>query len=172
MSREIPLTRGFIALVDDADYDDLSKYKWHTKKCSSGVFYACRWHYFKRFRGDTKKRQVFMHNQIMGENPGLKVDHISRDGCDNRRVNLRWATRSQNAINRRWSKPTKSGYRGVYWDSNAWQVMVQVNGQRKTFCRTKNLEEAARAYDEHAKRLHGEFAQLNFPENSAVQGGN
>ncbi len=161
-----------IALVDDSDYDLVSQYIWHAKKCVSGIFYACRWHYYKKFKGDQSKVQVFMHNQIMGINPGLKVDHISRDGCDNRRMNLRWATASQNAMNRKWKKPTKSGYKGVYWDRNAWQVMVQANGKRATLLRTTDLQEAARAYDFHAKRLHGEFATLNFPETSTIQGGN
>lgn len=172
MSREIPLTQGLIALVDDCDYDSLSKFKWHAQASHNGVFYACRWEYRKSYPSDPKKKQIKMHNQIMGVNPGLKVDHVSRDGCDNRRMNLRWATAAQNAANRKWSKPTKSGYKGVYWDRNAWQVMVQANGKRETFLRTTDVMEAAKTYDIHAKRLHGEFAQLNFPENPAIQGVN
>lgn len=172
MSREIPLTRGMIALVDDSDYEIISKHKWYAQASHSGIFYACRWEYRKAFPCDPKKRSIRMHNEIMGENPGLKVDHISRDGLDNRRMNLRWATHAQNMMNRKWRKPTKSGFRGVYDDHGTWRAMIAANGKRSVVGRAKSASEAAIIYDEAAKKLHGEFARLNFPENTVIQGGN
>ena len=90
--RYIPLTRGMHAIVDARNFDWLNQYKW----CVQGARYG-NVHYAVR-RADGRK--IFMHREIMQPPPGLFVDHINRNGLDNREANLRNCTRLQNLQNR------------------------------------------------------------------------
>jgi hypothetical protein len=105
---------------------------------------------------------------------GRVVDHRNNDGLDNRRANLRPATQSQNMINRPKKPNTASKYRGVRWDKsrNLWysEIHFRYKGRRirKFLGRFKNEIDAAKAYDEAAKKYHGEFARLNFPSEAKV----
>lgn len=87
--KEIPLTQGYVTLVDDADYEWLSRWKWH-------------YHGGYAERGDG----VLMHREITDCPAGKEVDHINHDPLDNRRENLRVVTRWQNMLNRRMRKGT------------------------------------------------------------------
>jgi len=89
MTKEIELTRGLVALVDDEDFDELSKFNWHAMKSRSN-FYASR-----RASG----KVIRMHNMIVPPPDGFLVDHINKNSLDNRRCNLRLATRLQNVLN-------------------------------------------------------------------------
>ena len=89
MAKEIKLTKGFVAIVDDEDYEWLSQWKWHYDK------YACR----RKSTGYKQSKIVFMHREILGYEGELDVDHINKDRIDNRKCNLRLATRSQNLAN-------------------------------------------------------------------------
>lgn len=160
MTRTIPLTRGRVALVDDADYPAVAAFKWHCLR----VGYAAR-----SERKGGRKHTVYLHRQIMGAEPGVEVDHKNCDKLDCRRANLRYATSTQNKANR--ARPVgSSAYRGVAWDRarRKWLAGLSVNNRRVHIGRFDSEEDAARAYDSAAIKHYGEFARLNF--NSAAEG--
>ena len=161
--RRIVLSRGKYAIVDVKDYGWLSEYKWFVQE-GQRTFYAYR---RERVRKGGKQLGIAMHREILKAGKGELVDHINHDGLDNRRANLRKATRAQNAQNRR--KPrvkSKSRYKGLAWQKRTgkWSVRIHVNGEHKCIGTFTNESEAARAYDAAAREYHGEFAVLNFPE--------
>lgn len=104
-----------------------------------------------------------MHRLLMDAGKGQQIDHANGDGLDNRRANLRFCTSSQNNWN---SKPKgNSPYKGISQRaSGKWYAMICRDRKHYWLGMHDTPEEAARAYDEAAKRLHGEFARLNFPE--------
>jgi hypothetical protein len=93
--------------------------------------------------------------------PKLHLDHINGDSTDNRIVNLRECTHQQNHGNRK-KQANLSGFKGVSKKDNKWQARVCFNFKRHYLGLFNTAEEAAKAYDEKAKELHGEFARLNF----------
>lgn len=159
--KEIQLTQGKVALVDDEDFEWLSQWNWYANKDPRNHRY-----YAKRICGN---KWLKMHRVIMGAKQGEEVDHINGDGLDNRRCNLRVCTHSQNSMNRIKSKNTSSKYLGVCWFSvqKRWVVQKIVRGKRHWGGSFKNEEDAGRRADELAKELHGEYATLNFPESDA-----
>ncbi len=146
--KEIPLTRGQVALIDDADFNELSRYKWCVMR-----IYACR------FEG---RRCIPMHRQILQAPAELEVDHIDGNGLNNQRSNLRLCTTSQNQQNSRRRTDNTSGYKGVSFDQRRgrWKAQIRVNGKRITLGRYDDIEHAAAAYHEAALRYHGEFARF------------
>lgn len=160
--KKIPLTQGKVALVDDEDYERVVQYKWnaHYHK-PSGNWYARR-------TIDGLGRQISMHRFIMSAPAGSKVDHIDRDGLNNQRSNLRFATTAQNGANRaKGRNQTTSRYKGVHWYATVgkWKATIVV-AQRTIFLGHFELEEdAAKAYDEAAIAHFGEFARTNFELN-------
>ena len=106
-----------------------------------------------------------MHREIIKASDGEMCDHINHNGLDNRKVNLRLATRYQNAWNRR--KPnvnSRSKYKGVSWNERQkrWHARIQVNNQSRSLGFFKDEVEAAKMYDAAAQKYHEEFAVLNF----------
>jgi hypothetical protein len=94
----------------------------------------------------------------------LVIDHRNCDGLDNRRSNLRFATHAQNTLNRRKKKNAVSQFRGVWFYKGKWGSQISSQGKRMFLGRFDNEIDAAKAYDEAARKYHGEFARLNFPE--------
>lgn len=156
----IPLSRGKVAIVDAADYEWLMQWKWKARKGHS-TFYALR-----RVDGHI----ISMHRVIMGvTDPGVLIDHANRNGLDNRRCNIRIATRSQNMHNRIASSNNTSGYKGVHWDARKrkWIAKIGSNDERKHLGHFDSAEDAARAYDIAALAMHGEFARPNSEPGAA-----
>lgn len=156
--REILLTQGETAIVDDEDYDRLMVHSWCIIKCSNTI-YAKRG---CKVRG--KSHSVLMHREIMDAPTGMEVDHINGNGLDNRKCNLRLATSSQNKRNqRKQRRKTSSKYKGVYWHKRdkVWMVRIQAEGKEKYIGSYKTEQEAALAYNEAALKYHGEYAKLN-----------
>jgi len=156
--RLIRLGRGAYTKVDPEDYEWLNKYDWNLLKSQSNR-YAVR-------IADKKLIFIHMHREIMKPPKGMVVDHISRDGLDNRRANLRLATRKQNRYN---SRPRlrrgTSKYKGVSWDKSKgkWRAILGFDCKTKYVGSFDNEIEAAKARDAAAKKYHGQFAWLNFP---------
>jgi len=153
--RFIPLTKGKVAIVDAADYEWLSKYKWHAVRCGQR-FYAYR---------SRNKRSISMHRIIMGEPKGMVVDHIDGNALNNRRSNLRVCRVSENVYNCRGRKGS-SRYKGVcrLKKLNKWKAEVMLNGRHIHIGCFDDEMEAAKAYDKKAVELFGEFAYLNLAE--------
>lgn len=158
MPREIQLSKGYRAVVDNEDYEDLVRFKWHAvRNPLTDHVYA---------RRCTTSRGCFewMHRRILGVGSSWLVDHINNDGLDNRRCNLRVATVSQNARNTAKVPPGSSGFHGVYENqSGTWRARIRVNGVRLDLGTFPTAIDAAIAYDRAAERIGGGFAHLNFP---------
>ena len=108
-----------------------------------------------------------MHREIMGRPKGLQVDHRNRKRLDNRRENLRTATNSQNQYNKNKTKSkTSSIYKGVTYikSTGKWRAQIMVSRKNIALGEYDEEIEAAKAYDEGAKKYHGEFARLNLPD--------
>ncbi len=168
MTKEIPLTQGRAALVDDEDYEYLSQWKWlyHRGYARRGVMIPA-----SERTGAIKQKIAHMHRVIINAPAHLQVDHINGNRLDNRRSNLRLATQSQNIQNSRKHQTyggdaTSSQYKGVYWDRGAqkWKSRVTLNKKSAHLGHFSSEIDAARAYDEAARKHYGEFALLNFPE--------
>lgn len=156
--RTIPLTGAKHAIVDDADFERLSQWKWYACRRRNN-YYATR--HMKLPNG--KLISVLMHREIMGLTPGSKnrVDHRDFNGLNNTRQNLRIATPSQNSRNRRPCGSSK--YLGVSSKSGKWQANISYLGKTRYLGIFGDEREAAETYDFFARELHGEFANLNFP---------
>ncbi len=159
MSREIGLTQGKVAVVDDDDFDCLNQYKWQAHNNYGYGWYAVRCSYGPR------KRTIFMHRQVLGLRRGKLADHINGNGLDNRRSNLRLCTHSQNSANHQ-KRKGKSKYNGVCWckQYQKWRARICVDYKRIHLGRYDTEIEAAAAYDVAAVKHFGEFARLNFPK--------
>jgi hypothetical protein len=155
--RLIPLTQGKNTIVDVADFEWLSSWNWYARPINNGAqFYASR----KRIKGEESlPRWVQMHVVILGG----YGDHKNRNTLDNRRENLRQCTPAQNAINKGLSHRNTSGYKGVSWSAKKqiWKAAIGVNRKQHHLGFFVFKEDAADAYNKHAREMHGEFAVLN-----------
>ncbi len=154
----IPLSGGkAFAQVDDEDYDDLMKYKWHVNKNGK----TC---YALRAIKDVNRTKISMHVQLMSNEitEGLEVDHKDHNGLNNQRDNLRVGTRQQNGCNTQISVGT---LRGIFWnrERQLYFTQVVVYGKVHFSGYFDTPEEAARHYDALAVKYHGEFASINYP---------
>src|ERR1700741_189957 len=122
--KEIPLTQGKVALVDDGDFEKVDRYKWHASRVVSKTTGRIKW-YAKRnaCRARTPKgsAHLYMHRLILDAKPEIQIDHQDTDGLNNTRNNLRRATSRQNAANSV-KKRGISSFKGLYRTSEGrWQ---------------------------------------------------
>jgi len=155
----IPLSRGLHAIVDAADYDDLSAFKWHAQK-HRNTFCAVR----NRPTSGGKRGLIYMHRVVMGEPVGMMIDHINHDALDNRRDNLRICTATGNNRNTCSRQGSTSQYLGVHWNNRLgkWQAQIHFNASTIYIGRYEDEIEAANAYDARADAMFGQHANLNF----------
>lgn len=158
--KEIPLTQGKVALVDDEDFELVNQYRWYALR-NHRTFYAVK----QMRQVDGRRGLLWMHRLILGlTDSRQQADHINHNGLDNRRVNLRVVSQSENAQNRRMALANKSGFKGVALDSRTqrYRVQIRINRKPTTIGYFATAEEAARVYDAKARELYGEFACVNF----------
>jgi len=159
--KEIPLSRGLVTIVDEADYEQLSQWKWHASKTRHDVSYAVR------NNPDIPGSLILMHVEILKPEVGLETDHINGDGLDNRRENLRAVTHTQNMLNRKSVSGSTSIYKGVSWHngSKKWRAVgPTVSSEKKHIGMFDREIEAALAHDRSIIEAGSDFARLNFPD--------
>lgn len=150
MAKKVPLGNGQFAIVDDEDFDLVSRYKWHfLPSPNSKDGYAV-----------TKMR---MHRLIINAPPNMFVDHINGDPLDNRRCNLRLCTNAQNQQNTA-SRGGSSRHKGVSFNkkSGKWLAAFLFEGRRYYCGLWKDEDEAARAVDKKRGEVCGTFASKNL----------
>jgi len=162
MSREIPLTQGLVAIVDDEDFKRLIRNRWFAGRKRRQT-YAVRQIYLAESKTN---RRLYMHREVLGARPGSQVDHANGNGLDNRRSNLRYANYSQQKANSMLSSSNTSGFKGVSRDGRGrrkeWRAQLRVGGRSLLCGSFHEATEAARAYDEAAVTHFGEFARTNL----------
>lgn len=153
----IKLTKGRRAVIDLIDAD-LAAYKWGAYgDLKRNNAYAAR-----EVKGKMQRLHVIIMERILGRAmlPGEEVDHIDSDTFNNRRDNLRVATRAQNTRNTKLRSNNTSGYKGVSWHKYAWMAQIMFEGKKIYLGLFKTPEEAHEAYCEAAKKYFGEFARF------------
>lgn len=163
MVKEIQLTQGKVALVDDDDFERVSMHKWHAAKGRAAAHVL----WYARTRDKNADRKIPLHRFILGLERGQLIDHKDGDGLNCQRENLRPATNEQNGANR--SKQfSASRFKGVTaWRCRGdfkWRAQIQHLGKGTHLGLFDSEEDAARVYDAKAREFFGEFARTNFAE--------
>lgn len=156
----IPLTRGQIAIVDDEDYEWLSRWKWRAMYVKDmDTFYAVR----SSWDGHTR-RTILMHREILRLQKGdrREGDHRNHETLDNRRGNLRVATRTEQVYNTRMKRTNTSGFKGVYRNRNGYSAKIRIDGRQVYLGTRRTPAEAHSLYVEAATKHHGEFACIGI----------
>ena len=163
--RTIPLggkkAAGRVALVDDEDYELVSRYRWHVWELPPYGPYAAA----GIRRTDGRQTTIKMHCLILG---AKGIDHRNGDGLDNQRSNLRLANDAQNQANQRPREGCSSSFKGVYWHRarQKWAAHITVSGITRYLGLFAAEEDAGRAYDAAAREAFGAFAWLYFKEDA------
>jgi hypothetical protein len=159
----VSLTQGREAAIDVCDAPYVERFNWYAwipkrKDGSVAGIYAGRIATLE----DGSKRQVLMHREILMPSPSLLVDHKDGNGLNNRRDNLRQATRTQNAQNSKMRRSNSSGFKGVCWDkvSESWKAYITIDGKRMHLGLFTRKVDAAKAYADASILGHGEFSRL------------
>lgn len=170
--KEIKLTQGKVALVNDEDYDWINQWKWYAAK-HRNTFYAVR----SVRIGINKRKTVKMHRIVLGLNDRkIIIDHSDMNGLNNQRNNLRIASFSENNSNVKSYKNSSSKYKGVtlrkydgskYGETHYWVARIRKNNVLYQLGSFKSEIAAAKAYNFAAVQLHGRFVNLNTFENGA-----
>ena len=158
--KEIALSQGRVALVDDCDFEELSKHKWYA------VWITKSFYVMRKINNGNRPVTEYMHRQVIAAQSGDCVDHINHNGLDCRKSNLRICTQSQNLGNKKKYGITASKFKGVFWHKQRmkWRAQIKFNYRSIHLGLFTDEPTAARAYDTKAKELFGEFALLNFPK--------
>ena len=161
--KKIKLTQGKFTIVDDSDFEYLNQWKWYLdKKYAKRTIYPRKWEY--------------LHRKLLNAPRGTEIDHINHDTLDNRKSNLRICYKSNNQHNALIRSDNKTGYKGVYFDSNWKKFRASVCINNKIIhirngkdCGFDTAKEAAQARDRIALEYHKDFAYLNFPFDNQAQ---
>jgi hypothetical protein len=158
---ELTLPSGHVALIDALDLPRVSEHRWWARKKPPWNIYVST-----RIGPRHDCHQVLLHRFILQVPASQRVDHRNHNGLDNRRLNLRLATPTQNDANARRARNNTSGYRGVSWrkKSNKWTAQIQTDGRLRHLGYFTDPWEAAQAYNAEALEAWGEFALLNKHE--------
>mgnify|MGYP001586784751 CR=1 FL=1 len=151
MSKKLNLTQGRVAIVDDDDFEWLSRSKW---------YYMSTGYAAKKFSG----RNFYMHWTVIGRPlKGMVTDHINGNGLDNRKSNLRTVSQSENLKNSKLRKDNTSGFKGVSQmkKTGRWRARIQIEHKQTHLGSFKTAEEAHRAFRKACIQYYGEFARLN-----------
>lgn len=163
---KINLTQGKVALIDDEDFEKVSKFKWCAWR-GDKIWYA-----LSCIPGSDPQKFVRLHRLVVGAKDGEEVDHINYDGLDCRKGNLRRCTKSQNGHNRERYRCNTSGFKGVFnrrnGEKNPFIANITFNKKRFYLGVYAKAEDAARAYNESAKKYFGDFARINEIPDQAV----
>lgn len=154
MHVEVPLSNGGVMLVDAEDLPLVEGYGWYVGAGGYAITYL----------GDYK--YDYAHLMILPRREGLLVDHANMNTLDNRRANLRYATKAQNVQNGSTRADNTSGYRGVSWEASSkrWVSYVNANGVRHRPAPANCPTVAALRRDAQARKLHGEFFRSSFED--------
>lgn len=147
----VPLTRGKAAVIDASDVETVGAFNWIAHR-SGGHWYG---------RRRDGQRLVLLHRSILAVPAEMVVDHVNGDTLDNRRLNLRPATRAQNARNARTPSHSRSGIKGACLFAGRWRARIRLNGKQVCLGRFDTAEEAHAAYSAAAKQHFGEFARVS-----------
>lgn len=153
--KEMLLTQGKMALVDDEDYARVATLTWHF---SAKRYAAHRVGYHGKY--------IYMHRFVISASENERVDHVDGDGLNNTRINLRICTQSQNMMNARKRANVSSKYKGVLFNKSRGKYIayIQIGGKNKHLGVFLCENDAAIAYNDAARIHFGEFARLNEVE--------
>jgi hypothetical protein len=153
----VTLTKGHHTLVDVADLPVILSYKW--------CFVAGGYAFTSVMLADGKRAKLYLHRLLLGlTDPDVHADHENGNGLDNRRVNIRCASQTENNWNQGLSSRNSSGYKGVslFKRNGSYRASIAANGKRMHLGYYTTAEAAARAYDLAAIEMHGKYAHTNF----------
>lgn len=156
--RKIKLKDGRYALVDNEDYELVSKYRWYATVKERQTNYLS-----SNINGTT----IMMHRLIMGARKGQTLDHINHNGFDNRKENLRFCTQKQNCMNKSQARKNNGiKYKGVYHANGKFRVCIRSDGRTIHLGTYECQRDAAIIYNGAAMALFGEYANLNNIKNN------
>ena len=159
--KEIILTQGKTALVDDEDFERVNMYKWCAHKKGRNIIH----HYAVRNIVENGKHKTLgLHRFILNiTDENIKVDHKNRNTLDNRKENLRPCNTSENNSNRICMPKSTSKYLGVYFHKGTGKYMARIKKDKSTIYLGvfKDEKDAAIAYNKAAIKYHNQFANLN-----------
>lgn len=161
---EIPLTKGYVAIVDEVDADLVySRPRWSVRVKRNTAYVSRMTKPFIKRIGTTQYLHILIFERILGRSltKGEKIDHINRNGLDCRRNNLRLATHQQNIRNSKLSSANKSGYKGVWIKRGLWVASITIDGKHIIIGSYATALDAAIAYNKKATQCFGEFAYIN-----------
>lgn len=167
-AKRIPLTRGGWTLVDEADYDEVVRHEWRRDPSPTGITEHASRYATAPERASGAPQRILLHRQLTAPSADVEIDHRNGDGLDNRRSNLRFATKSQNGMNRGKQRNNTTGYKGVGLLHGRFTASIERDQRRYHLGSFDTPEEAAAAYAVAAANLHGEFARTDVAPAGAL----
>lgn len=150
--------KGEEIFVDDEDYEILNKRKWHSHKSSSSGHHLSV--VTTLIEKGKSPRTIYMHQYIFPW--ATIIDHIDGNPFNNQKSNLRLCSHLENSRNRKIHRNNQSGYKGVYRVRDKWRAQIRLDKKLVNIGYFLNKEDAAKAYNECARKYFGEFARLNI----------